>query len=73
MYILIKYKSLLHNMFLELGENMASRYLAIQKIQVKLGDLRQKILKFSGNECCLEFKGWTVLITDEQKGNIYFN
>ena len=42
MYILIKYKSLLYNMFLELGENMASRYFAIQKVLVKLGHLPSK-------------------------------
>ena len=42
MYILIKYKSLLYNMFLELGENMASRYFAIQKVLVTLGHLPSK-------------------------------
>ena len=64
MYILIKYKSLLYNIFLELGENMASRYFAIKKVLVTLGHLPPKISKFSGNECCLEFKGRTVMIID---------
>ena len=36
-------------MFLELGENVASRYFAIQKVLATLGHLRQKIAKFSGN------------------------
>ena len=61
-------------MFFGLGDNVASRYFAIQKVLVTLGHLRQKISKFSGNSCCLELKGRTVLITDEKgKGNIYFN
>ena len=60
-------------MYLELGENMASRYFAFQKVLLTLGHLRKKVSNFSGNSCCLEFKGWTALITDEKKGNIYFN
>ena len=61
-------------MFVELDENVASRYFAIQKVLVTLGHLRQKISKFSGNSYCLELKGRIVLITDgEKKGNIYFN
>ena len=36
MYIAVKYKTLLYNMFLELGENVASRYFAIQKVLVNL-------------------------------------
>ena len=51
---------------------MASRYFAIQKVLVTLGHLRQKISKFSGNSCCLEFKGRRVLMTDEKKRKYIF-
>ena len=43
---------------------MASRYFAIKKVLVTLGHLPPKISTFSGNECCLEFKGRTVMIID---------
>ena len=36
-------------MYLELDENVASRYFALQKFLVKLGHLRKEVAKFSGN------------------------
>ena len=59
-------------MFLQIGENIASRYFAIQKVLVTLGHPRKKKSKISGNSCCLEFKGRTLLITDENKGKYIF-
>ena len=51
---------------------MASRYFALQKVLVTLGHLRKNVSNFSGNECCLEFKGQKVLITDEEKRKYIF-
>ena len=45
----MKYKTLLYNMFLELDEDVASRYFTIQKVLVTLGHLLKKISKFSGS------------------------
>ena len=36
-------------MYLELDENVASRYFALQKFLVRLGHLWKKVSKFSGN------------------------
>ena len=53
-------------MYRELGENVALRYFALQKVLVRVGYLRKKESKFSGNYCCLEFKDHMLPITNEK-------
>ena len=54
-------------MYPKLVQNFNQLPFALQNVLVILGELWKKVSKFSGNKCCLEFKGPIVLI----KGNIF--
>ena len=54
------------NMYLKLDENLNQAHFALQRVVVILGQLREKVSQFNGNQYCLEFKGQVLLITDEK-------
>ena len=62
--MVVLYKTLLCNMYPELGETLG--YFLLKKVLVTLGQLRKKVSKFACNQRCLESKNQMLVITDEK-------
>ena len=66
MYIQIKYKTLLCNMYLELGENLTQGYFALQNVLVTLVNFGKKYQNLVEIIAVFEFEDQILLIRDEK-------